>query len=171
MNSNNKHIKTGFKTPDNYFDSFEEKLLNKLSIETEVLIDNKTGYKIPKDYFDAFEKELLSKVEKPEPKVIPLFNTRKLYYVASVAAILIFSLFIINPTYSDPITFDDLEYASIEEYINTENIDISAVELADLYGVETNDLDHISFLNIEDDNILEYLSEETTSDDYYDSEL
>ena len=64
-----------------------------------------------------------------------------------------------------------LNITLIEEYINTEILDISAVELADLYEVETNDLDNISFLNIEDDNILEYLSEETTSDDYYDSEL
>jgi len=171
MHTNNKHIKTGFKTPDNYLDSFEEKLLDKLSIETDTKIDNKTGFKIPEGYFDSFEKELLNKVEKPTPKVISIFNKRKFYYVAGVAAILIFSLFIINPTYSDSITFDDIEYTTIEEYINTENLDISAVELADLYGVESNDLDNISFLNIEDENILDYLSDETTSDDYYDSEL
>jgi len=171
MNTNNKHTKTGFKAPDNYFDSFEEKLLNQLSIETENNLIDKTGFKVPKDYFDTLEKDLLKKIEKPETKVISLFNKKKLYYVASVAAILIFSFFIINPTYSDPITFDDIEYASIEEYINTENLNISAIELADLYEVETNELDNISFLNIEDENILEYLSEETTSEDYYDSEL
>ena len=171
MNSNSKHIKTGFKTPDNYFDSFDEKLLSKLAAKTGIQVDNKTGFKVPEGYFDSFEKELLSKTDKPIPKVISLFSISKFYYVASVAAILVFSLFIIKPTYSGPITFDDLEYASIEEYINTENLDITAVELADLYGVHTTDLDNISFLNIEDENILNYLSEETTSDDYYDSEL
>jgi hypothetical protein len=171
MNTDNKHIKTGFKTPANYFDSIEEKLLNQLSIKTDVQVENKTGFKVPEGYFDSFEKELMNKIKKPEPKVISIFNKKNFYYVASVAAILIFSLFIINPTYSDPITFDDLEYASIEEYINTENLEITAIELADLYGVQTNDLDNISFLNIEDENILEYLSEETTSDYYYDSEL
>jgi len=171
MNTNNKHIKTGFTTPDNYFDSFEENLLGKLSIETDTRVDNNTGFSVPEGYLESFEKELLSKVVKPAPKVISLFNKRKFYYVASVAAILIFSLFIINPTYSDPITFGDIEYASIEDYINTENLDISAVELADLYEVDSNDLDNISFLNIEDDTILDYLSDETTSDDYYDSEL
>lgn len=171
MHTDNKHIKTGFKTPDNYFESFDEKLLNKLSIKTDVQVENKTGFKVPEGYFDSFEKELMNKIKKTEPKVISIFNKKNFYYVASVAAILIFSLFIINPTYSDPITFDNLEYASIEEYINTESLDISAMELADLYGVETNDLDNISFLEIDDENILEYLSEETTSDDYYDNEL
>ena len=110
MNTNNKHIKTGFNTPDNYFDSFEEKLLNKLSIEPEINLVDETGFKIPEGYFDTFEEELLNKIENPETKVISFFNRRKLYYVAGVAAILIISLFIINPTYSDPITFDDLEY-------------------------------------------------------------
>lgn len=171
MHTDNKHIKTGFKTPDNYFESFDEKLLNKLSIKTDVPVEKETGFKVPKGYFDSFENELLNKIDKPTPKVISLFSTSKFYYAASVAAIIVFSLFIINPTYSDPITFDNLEYASIEEYINTEILDITAIELADLYEVETKDLDNISFLNIEDDNILEYLSEETTSDDYYDSEL
>lgn len=171
MNTDNKHIKTGFKTPDNYFDSFEEKLLNKLSIETDIQVKNKTGFKTPEGYFDSFEEQLLNKIKKTEPKVISFFNKKKFYYVASIAAILIFSLFVLNPTYSDSITFDDLELTSIQEYIDTESLDISAMELADLYAVETNDLDNISFLEIDDENILEYLSEETTSDDYYDSEL
>jgi len=171
MNTDHKHIKTGFRTPDNYFESFEEELLNKLSIKTESTLVNETGFTVTDDYFDTFEKELLEKIKKSETKVISLFNKKRVYYVASIAAILIFSIFIIKPSYSDPITFDNLEYASIEEYLNTEYLDITAVELADLYEVETSDLDNISFLTIDDKHILEYLSEETTYDDYYDSEL
>jgi len=205
MNKNNKHIKTGFTTPDNYFNNFDKKLLNKLSMEeSESELPIKTGFTAPDDYFENFEKtvlqklsveeknlntkkqtgfttpvnyfdnlenEILNKVTPTETKVIKLFSKKQFLYVASTAAILVLSFFILNPTSSNLPTFDDIEYATIEEYLNTEDLDISALELADLYEVETNDLDNISFLNIEDENILNYLSEETTSDDYYDSEL
>jgi len=205
MNKNNKHIKTGFTTPDDYFNNFEEKLLNKLSVEESesdlpletgfTTPDNyflnleetvlhtlsveennsntqkQTGFVAPKNYFDNLDDEILNKVTTTETKVIKLFSKKQFLYVASIAAIFVFGFFILNPSNSNLPTFDDLEYAAFEEYLNTEDLDISALELADLYEIETNELDNISFLNIEDKNILDYLSDETTSDDYYDNEL
>jgi len=205
MNKNNKHHKAGFTTPENYFNNFDEKLLNKLSIEeNESTIPLETGFKTPdsyftnleetvlqklsveennfstpkqtgfvapESYFDDLENEILNKVTAPETKVIKLFSKKQFLYVASIAAILVLSFFILNPSNSNLPTFDDIEYAAFEEYLNTEDLDISALELADLYEIDTNELDNISFLNIEDEKILDYLSEETTSDDYYDSEL
>jgi|GEM_PF-334522 len=202
MNKNNKHIKTGFTTTDNYFNNFEEKLLNKLSIEKnesalpletgfatpdsyfvnfeeklshkisiEENTQKQTGFVAPENYFDNLDNEILNKITTTETKIIKLFSKKQFLYVASIAAILVLSLFILNPSNSNLPTFDDIEYVAFEEYLNTEDLDISALELADLYEIETNELDNISFLNIEDESILEYLSEETTSDDYYDSEL
>lgn len=205
MNKNNKHIKTGYSTPDNYFNNFEEKLLNKLSIkENESVLPTETGFSTPdnyfdnleetvlqklsieednsnttkqtgfitpNDYFDNLEDDILNKLPTTETKVIKLFHKKQYLYVASIAAILILSFFILNPINSNSLTFDDIEYAAFEEYLNTEDIDISALELADLYEVDSNELDNISFLNIEDENILDYLSDETTSEDYFDNEL
>ena len=202
MNKNNKHIKTGFTTPDDYFNHFEEKVLKQLSIKenettlpletgfttpndyftnleeklfhkisTEEDIQKETGFKAPDNYFDNLDNEILNKVTVTETKVIKLFSKKQYLYVASIAAVLILSFFILNPINSNSLTFDDIEYAAFEEYLNTENIDISALELADLYEVDSNELDNISFLSIDDENILDYLSDETTSDDYYDSEL
>ena len=169
MNKNNKHIKTGFTTPDNYFNHFEEKLLHNIPARENT--QKETGFITPDGYFNKIDNEILNKVTVTETKIIKLFSKKQLLYVASIAAVGILSLFIINPYDSNSPTFDDIEYAAFEEYLNTEDIDISALELADLYNIQTNDLDNISFLNIEDENILEYLSEETTYDDYYDSEL
>lgn len=202
MNKNNKHIKTGFTTPDNYFNNLEEKVLKQLSVkenETTLPLETgfttptsyftnleekvlhkisvkentkkETGYIAPHDYFDNLDNEILNKITVTETKVIKLFSKKQLLYVASIAAVGILSLFIINPNNSNLPAFDDIEYAAFEEYLNTENIDISALELAELYEIDTNDLNSISFLNIDDENILDYLSDETTSDDYYDSEL
>jgi len=205
MNKNSKHINTGFSTPDNYFNDFEEKLLSKLSIEkSESELPLETGFTTPNDYFENFEEtvlhtlsakennlstqkqtgfvapesyfdnldnEILNKTTATETKVIKLFSKKQFLYIASIAAILVLSFFILNPSNSNLPTFEDIEYAAFEEYLNTEELDISALELADLYGVDSNELNTISFLSIDDENILDYLSDETTSDDYFDSEL
>lgn len=202
MNKNNKHIKTGFTIPDNYFNNLEGKVLKQLSIKkNETALPLKTGFTTPTsyftnleekllhkisvkedtkketgfiapdDYFDNLDGEILHKITATETKVIKLFSKKQLLYVASIAAVGILSLFIINPNNSNLPTFEDIEYAAFEEYLNTEDLDISGLELAELYEIDTNDLNNISFLSIDDENILDYLSDETTSDDYYDSEL
>jgi len=205
MNKNNRHIKTGFTTPENYFNNFDEKLLKKLSIEkSESTLPLETGFKAPDDYFENFEEtvlhtlsvekntlstqkhtgfvapenyfdnlehEILNKTTTTETKVVKLFSKKQFLYVTSIAAILVFSFFILNPKNSNSLTLDDIEYAAFEEYLNTEDLDISPLELAELYEVDSNELNNISFLSIEDENILDYLSDETTSDDYFDSEL
>jgi len=163
----------GFKTPKNYFDNLEEKIFDQILIEDNKFSENiATGFIIPENYFYSLDEKLLKKVSVPdETKVIRLFSKKNLLTAASIAAIFIFSFYLIKPNTTNTLTFDDIEYTTLEEYLNTEDIDISALELVDLYEVDTSELDNISFFNIEDENILEYLSDETTSDDYYDYEL
>lgn len=163
---------SGFKTPISYFINYEEKILDNILIEHDQISKNKiTGFIVPEDYFYSFEEELFKKVAIPETKIIWLFSIKNIFTAVSIAAIFILSFFIIKPNSTNTLTFDDIEYAALENYLNTEDIDISALELVDLYNVDTNQLNNISFFKIEDENILEYLSDETTSDDYYDYEL
>lgn len=172
MINNEKHINSGFKTPKDYFNKFEENLFDKLSIEHhQIDTPQETGFEVPENYFDKLEDTLLKKVEQPKPKVISLFNKKQFLYVASIAAILVLSLFIFNPSSDNAITFDDIDYATFEEYLNLQDLDISPNELADLYEIDNNELDEITFVTIDDDNILEYLSNETSAEDYYDNEL
>lgn len=166
MDNTKKHIKTGFKTPDNYFNTFEDTLYEQLSINT------KTGFEAPKDYFEDLEEKLLKKIEQPKKsKLISLVNKKQFLSFSSIAAAFIIAFFIVKPSELNPLNFNDIEYADYEDYLNTEELDISSNELVELLEIDSEDLNNISFVTIENENILNYLSDETTSDDFYDNEL
>ena len=165
MNTNKEHKKTGFKTPDNYFNTFENSLFEQLTIETE------TGYNIPKDYFDTLEVDVLKQIEPSKTKVISLINKKQLAYISTIAATLVFSFFILKPADLQKITFDDIEYSAYENYFSAEDINISSYEIAEIYEINSSDLDEISFSNLEEDNIIDYLSKETVSEDYFNNDL
>jgi hypothetical protein len=114
MKKGKKH--TGFGTPDDYFDQFEDRLFTKMS---EGHIPKETGFKTPEGYFDELDVRLLKEIEqsKDSTKIIPLFTRRTLLYAASIAAcaIIIFSLM----NNSETIThIDDIEISSIETFID-----------------------------------------------------
>ncbi|MFD2561355.1 hypothetical protein [Aquimarina rubra] len=67
MKKNNLHNnKEGFKVPDNYFDTFEKRLFEKISQEDQEdsIVSNKisSGLKEPDSYFDTFENQLMQKL-------------------------------------------------------------------------------------------------------------
>ncbi len=165
MNTNKAPIKTGFKTPKNYFNTFESNVFEQINLET------KTGYTVPENYFDSLEDEVLKEIFSDKTKVISLIKRKQLIYISTIAAALVFSLFILKPSDLQKTTFENIEYTVLEDYLSIEKIDISANELAELYNINSNDLDGISFSNIDENNILEYLSDETISEDYFDNEL
>lgn len=165
MNTNKNHIKTGFKTPDNYFDVFENNILEQLKFE------KKTGFTVPENYFDTLESDVLKRIEPSKTKVISFISKKQLAYISTIAATLVFCFFVLKPSDMQNITFDDIEYSAYEDYFSIEDINITSDELAEMFDINSNDLDEISFSKIEDDNILNYLSEETISEDYFDNNL
>ncbi|GAA3516286.1 hypothetical protein GCM10022393_32900 [Aquimarina addita] len=72
MKTNNKHIdKTGFKTPTDYFDQFEEKLFDKVKGQLEISSsslpeESKNNFKVPGNYFNDFDDKLLSRLNNEE---------------------------------------------------------------------------------------------------------
>jgi len=159
MNKNKLHnIKNaGFKTPKNYFKSIED------SIMTQILLKDKiddTGFKSPENYFDSLEDTVLKNV-KHQPKVITLFRKRNLYYISSIAAslILMFSIFMKK----DTLSFDDLEVASIENYLYNEEID--SYEIASLLTEEELSTDNFIESELSEDVIQDYLLENATIED------
>ncbi len=123
MKTNLNHIKkTGFKTPDSYFNSVEDKIMNAIQQENGLNQVKEAGFKTPSNYFDTLEDVITNKIEtKNASKVIPLFNKRNVLYASSIAAavLLLFNLFTID----EEVTFDSLDLQTVENYIIDEGID------------------------------------------------
>lgn len=123
MKKINKHKipNSGFKAPDNYFNSFEENLLTELKLKDQV---SNTGMEIPVDYFKNF------KVENPiennlnaEPNVISLFRNQKWFMAASIAAIFIMLITIPFEFKNDSLDFASIDNDVIENYILNTDFD------------------------------------------------
>ena len=165
MKNNNLHnIKTlGFKTPKDYFKSFDEQLLSKLKLEEELKLEKTTGFYVPEDYFKTVDDVILKAVEaEKETKVIQLFTWKKVAYASAVAASLILMFNIFNT--SDDLTFDALETATIENYLVDEHY--TNYELASLLTDE--DLNSENFTNTEiSESLLEdYLLDNAAIEDF-----
>lgn len=80
----------GFKAPKDYFESFDQKLMQRLNDEKSIEGVSTTGFKAPDGYFDTLETDILNKIKAEKPKkVISLFSRKKWYYVSGIAASLL----------------------------------------------------------------------------------
>ncbi len=160
----NNITKTGFKTPDNYFNTVEDNIMNAIQQENNPNISKKTGFKTPDDYFNTLEDVIINKLNKKDnSKVIKLFSRRNLIYASSLAAavLLLFNLSI----FDKKITFDSLDQQTVENYILDEGID--SYELAALLTE-----DELSNVNFEimgeafnDEDMEDYLLENVNLED------
>lgn len=57
---------SGFKTPDNYFETFDERLFDRLNDERKIEGITEPGFSVPDHYFDTVEAEILGKLEPPK---------------------------------------------------------------------------------------------------------
>ena len=133
---------SGFKVPKNYFESFDDLLLNELKLKEAC---KNHGFKVPNNYFNSVENNILNTIKETEnPKVIKLITWQKLSYIAAVAA----SLIIMFNVIVDKGTFDinNIETASIENYILNEELDTN--DMATLF----NEVD-ISAMSLTNNNI------------------
>ena len=146
----------GFKTPENYFDSIEDKFFERLKFEENIEGVNDSGFTAPEGYFDTLEDKILSKLEdKPAVKL----NSRKtLFYIAGIAASLLL-LFAILLNNND--TTQELSAEMVETYF--ENSDLDSYELAELL-VNANILEEdftIVETEYKEENLESYLLENT----------
>ena len=84
---NKKYIhnikKTGFKVPEDYFNSLEDDILTEITLKEKV---SNSGFRTPKDYFKTLEDVIIEKVtEQKTSKVISLFSKKNLIYASSIA--------------------------------------------------------------------------------------
>ena len=146
----------GFKTPENYFDSIEDKFFERLKFEENIEGVNDSGFTAPEDYFDTLEDKILSKLE--DKPVVKLNSRKTLFYIAGIAAslLLLFAIFLNNND-----TTQELSAEMVETYF--ENSDLDSYELAELL-VNANILEEdftIVETEYKEENLESYLLENT----------
>ena len=137
------HIKSsGFRTPKNYFESFDSKLKERLTEKKLIKNIDTPGFEIPVNYFETLDDKILNQLGENKP-VISLKSKQNFYYIAGIAAslVLIFNIFYASET----ITINDIETASIENYLVQG--DLSSYELATL--LTEDELNKTNFTEIE----------------------
>ncbi|WP_369994060.1 hypothetical protein [Winogradskyella sp.] len=150
--------KIGFKTPENYFESFEDKLFERIC-ESESISDvQSTGFKVPKGYLNSVEDTVMHKLNEGETRVVKLSSRKKLYYIAGVAASLVFLIAIF---FGKGGSTEELSLEMVETYF--ENSDLDSYELAQL--LSDADILEEDFILIEteynEENLESYLLENT----------
>jgi hypothetical protein len=123
-----------FKVPTNYFDEFQNHLLNK--INEEVLPKN-IGFKTPTGYFNKLDVKIKRKnnSKSKEKKLIPVVSKKIFIYAASLAAIVILVFSVIKDT-TRFYTLEEIEISNIENFINEGNIQLKQHEISILFTDE-----------------------------------
>ncbi len=155
---------TGFKTPESYFDSFNDKLMNKIEEETPLNQISEHGFKVPSSYFESVNDTIIKSVSKQNnPKVFHLVSWRTATYATGIAASILLIISIFNNTVTTNISFGDIETAAIENYITEENY--TNAEIASLLTDEELSLDNFTENTFIDTSLEDYLLEQPTIED------
>jgi hypothetical protein len=160
----------GFKVPENYFVNFESKLSQK--INSDIKRDNHlsskidSGFKIPENYFTSLENALLQKINKNKPKgkLISLQIRKNVLYLSGIAA-MIAIIISISVNKKSKLNFNTIEIADIHIYLNEEDIELSTNEIAALLDSDIIYSETFEKELIDDETLLEYLSEEDIDDE------
>ena len=152
-----------FKTPEGYFESFNERLMQRLQNEEAEeklsFLPKSDGFKTPKAYFEGVEDEVLSKLTEKKGKVITLRPYRKYLYGATAVAAALILFFNLNLETQTPVAFEDLASAEIDAYLENTELDLTSYELAELVSIEEVALTDVLDVPLESENILDYLDE------------
>lgn len=121
-----------------------------------------TGFTIPEDYFDTFSAKLLTQLPKQEPKIISIFSTKKTWYYAA-AAILVMMLSI--PVYNNYAAHtEEVDSTTLENYLAYQST-ISEDEIVNL--LEQKDLDKMKLeFNVDDKDIEDALNANSNLEQY-----
>ena len=123
-----------FKVPTNYFDEFENHLLNK--INEEVLSKN-IGFNTPTGYFNKLDIKIKRKnnSKSKEGKLIPVVSKKTFMYAASIAAMVLLVFSVLKDA-TRVYTLEEIEISSIENFINEGNIQLKQHEISILFTDE-----------------------------------
>jgi hypothetical protein len=149
--------KSGFSTPENYFDTVEDAVFSKIKAQS---FSKENAFTAPKNYFENFEDSLFTKIDFPqkEVKVISL-KSRLLQIIPAAAAASVLLFIGLNYfTFSDATSFDSISTGEIENWLDDSYINnaSSTVNFVDADFKDSNALEEDT--SIKDEDILEYLN-------------
>lgn len=112
------------------------------------------------EYFKTLESKIMDSIEE-ESKVINLFTWKHLSYISGIAAsvIIAINIFLTN----ENLSIDDIETASLEDYIETE---IESNELTYFLDEETISLNNFSEVDLSETALENYLLNDTNIEDF-----
>ncbi|MCF6128904.1 hypothetical protein L1S35_04415 [Flavobacterium sp. AS60] len=121
-----------------------------------------SGFTTPDGYFDTFSEKVFAQLPKQEPKVISIFSSRKTWYFAA-AAVLVLMLSV--PIYTKYSTQqEEIDSATLENYLAYQS-NISEEEIVDLLQQEDLDKMKVEF-NIDDSAIEDALNSNSNLEQY-----
>lgn len=145
--------KSGFESPNGYIETIEDNVFGKLQLKNE---QKATGFKIPENYLETVEGNVLKTIKnyQNEPKVFDFKNIfiKKLIPIAAAASLLLF-IFINNNETTD-VNLDKLASAEIEQWIYDDLITFDTYEITEVFD----DIELESQTIFEDEEIIDYLN-------------
>ncbi|MFL1897316.1 hypothetical protein ACJRPK_16550 [Aquimarina sp. 2-A2] len=159
--SHNNIPESGFTTPENYFETLNESLYNAVNSTTKVPVVSKpvkTGFIVPEGYFETLSEVVINHSKQKQNSPIFYLTKTQLTVMASIAAMFILILTIVNAP-SKTFTINDLTIADIENYLGEEPIDYENYQ-SYLYSTTEELTNTMSFSSIEEKNIENYLLSE-----------
>ena len=132
----------------------------------EFKIDNEpkitSGFITPDCYFETLSEKILVQLPKQKPKVILLFSTRKTWYIAAAAILILMLSIPLNTKYSTHT--EEIDSATLENYIAYQS-NISEEEIVNLLQQEDLDKMKLDF-NVDDKEIENALNSNSNLEQY-----
>ena len=166
MNTKNKysleHIKnltqskSGFSTPENYFDSVEDSVFTNITTQS---FSKENAFTEPKNYFNNFEDSLFTKIDFPKKEIKVISLKSKLLQIIPAAAAASVLLFIgLNYfSFSETTSFESISSEELENWLDEGYINNTVtLEFVDEDFNNSNLLEEDS--SIDDEDILDYLN-------------
>ena len=121
-----------------------------------------SGFTMPDGYFDTFSDKVLAKLPKQETKVVSIFSSRKTWYFAAAAVLVLMLSIPIFNNYS--MQAEEIDSATLENYIAYQS-NISEEQIVNL--LEQEDLDKMKLdFNIDDAAIEDALNTNPNLEQY-----
>lgn len=156
--------KTGFKTPDTYFESIENRVITELNKDISLDKINDNGFKTSNNYFETIEDKVLTTLnEYKETKVISLFSRRNILYFSSISAVVVIMLgLFFDKTTGD---FNDIDLEIVETYLEEQNLD--TYDIASLLTEDDLSEDNFGIINdnFSEESLEDYLMDNTNLQD------
>jgi hypothetical protein len=149
------HIKSpGFKIPENYFETLEEQILDKIALQE--MSSKQNPFQVPSDYFENNAEKAFAKAIKAgkQVKVIPLYKKEIFRYAVAVAAVVLLVVSVFQFQSQKPFTTDEsFTYSTL---IENDFIDLSLIDFEYLLTDEMLD-DEMILSSLNKDEIEDYL--------------